>query len=465
MKVQTLAYTSCITILLLCCQLHALFAQYNRYKWQIGTGIGLMSYHGDLSYKWIDPNQELIDLLGTNPWAYSLTMGRQLTATQTLIIEGGTGHFIANDRTIDWRGNPRTDNPNYLRALNVRTQMNWWTIGWQWQLRRRQAAAARLVPIYTMGIGMTHFTPKADLYYPSDDGQQLPYYYWDDGTIRDQPQSSGTGILIAQDGIFETSLRPLQTEGANYKPYTFHLRTGLGALLRLSPRLHLTLQANLYWTATDYLDDLSGQFPQAYESETQQYASNPAGIEGLWRGHPNGKNDRYLTLFSSLYVHFGRKAQSFKMPPLMMGALSLVEPPTTQYSSGDSLAQTATTQSTPTTIAPTDNRAAKNDRSAHSAMPKPNTTIYTSALPDSSYTKKTDTSATPPAHTTSAHANTDMLKAQIAITAQQLMQAQLQYNALHKKSPERKQLKQRINQLKKRLAALKKLDKQINAAQ
>ena len=62
------------------------------------------------------------------------------------------------------------------------------------------------------GIGIYYVRPKADLFKGSVDIDNR-YFFWSDGTIRDQAQSSGQGNVIEKDGEYETDLIDCRTEG------------------------------------------------------------------------------------------------------------------------------------------------------------------------------------------------------------------------------------------------------------
>ena len=106
-------------------------------------------------------------------------------------------------------------------------------------------------------------------------------------------------------------LRKLETEGKSYSPFSVAVPFGIGAKFRLSERIVLELEYGLRKTYTDYLDDVSGNYPDnpLSLSETAADLSDRSleqnGADGTnWgtqRGNPN-KNDWYN--FSGITLTF-----------------------------------------------------------------------------------------------------------------------------------------------------------------
>ncbi len=57
------------------------------------------------------------------------------------------------------------------------------------------------------------------------------------------------------------SLRPLQTEGVAYSPVSLAIPTGLGFYFTFSKKHRIGFEATYWKTFTDYLDDISGNYP------------------------------------------------------------------------------------------------------------------------------------------------------------------------------------------------------------
>ena len=66
------------------------------------------------------------------------------------------------------------------------------------------------------GVGAFYGKPKADLFRGSI-GLDNRYFFWSDGTLRDQPEKSGNGNIIEKDGDYETDLTKWSTEPGQVK--------------------------------------------------------------------------------------------------------------------------------------------------------------------------------------------------------------------------------------------------------
>lgn len=302
-----------------------LSAQQDTYKWRIGLHGGLMNYYGDLSYKFWDTNPQLNDLLENLEYvSYGAALEKRLSQAWGLRLLYSNGEFIANDRTIDGDGNLRTGNPNFLRSLNARTEISDFSILLNYHFDNSWAFGKKAIiaPYLTAGLGWSDFSVYGDLF--TESGSR--YYYWKDNTIRDVAEGSGeTGNIIEQDGNFETNLAELNTEGVDYDSDLFHLSAGIGLKFRLSERLNLNLETIFRFTDSDYLDDVSGAFPENYASELQAYASNPANVQGTQRGDADGNDDIYSLTTLSIHYNFGRRKQAFQAPIVRTGYLPYEE--------------------------------------------------------------------------------------------------------------------------------------------
>lgn len=290
------------------------------YRWRLRLGGGVMAYYGDLSYRWQDDWRSYLDMPEQAlPWATSLSLERRLSSTFALALSGQYGYLTANDRLTDGQGNLVTDNPNFERALNFRSEM----AGAQlmlhirldngWLLPRR----SRIAPYLFVGAGMSAWQVYGDLF--RDEGQR--YYYWQDGRIRDRSELTtppDQANVITQDGDFETRLDNLRTEAeGDYESLTWHIPAGLGVDVRLTERLRLGLMAQVNYVNSDYLDDVSGAYRQDFSGDNADlaaYASNPSSQTlpaDLQRGDDQ-PNDWYGLLNLTLSYDFGVKFRNYQ---------------------------------------------------------------------------------------------------------------------------------------------------------
>jgi hypothetical protein len=132
-----------------------------------------------------------------------------------------------------------------------------------------------------------------------------------------------------------TKLRPLQTEGKSYKPIGVNIPVGAGFYFTIEKKHRVGFEINWRTTFTDYLDDISGNYPDAPPSNAATYdlsnrsdelgasaeTDNPGAYYyfmdpktntplygGQKRGDPTHK-DSYITMsFSYSYVIRGKSS-------------------------------------------------------------------------------------------------------------------------------------------------------------
>lgn len=102
----------------------------------------------------------------------------------------------------------------------------------------------------------------------------LPYLTVGVGAINFNPTRDGA------------PLQPLATEGVAYSPWSVSIPTGIGAKYNINCNWAIKGEINYHWTVTDYLDDISGNYPDA-EDQVAFY-SDPGGVSGsrIDRGNP-----------------------------------------------------------------------------------------------------------------------------------------------------------------------------------
>jgi hypothetical protein len=127
------------------------------------------------------------------------------------------------------------------------------------------------------------------------------------------------------------SLEPLKTEGVSYSRVTPVIPMGLGARLKLTPNIDLTIEGGYRKTFTDYLDDVSDKYTapdpsdpvRAYFQNPNNPAYNPAATgltnnfgAGIRRGNPKTM-DSYFLLNAKIEYYLPTSAR----PGLRKGGL------------------------------------------------------------------------------------------------------------------------------------------------
>lgn len=122
-------------------------------------------------------------------------------------------------------------------------------------------------------------------------------------------------------------LRPLQTEGVMYSPISFAIPTGLGFYFTFNKRHRIGFEATYWKTFTDYIDDISSNYPSVPPKDNlsramslrtpelgpQAYKDNPAVyLSHNWGNKRGDKTHKDAVLTMSLtYSYVIRGKSSF----------------------------------------------------------------------------------------------------------------------------------------------------------
>ena len=316
MKYSTTSYLFILVFpVLMSIQLTASAQEKTTSDWQIGFGAGYTNYSGDLSnyrirgfkdfykiYHFADYNKYYID----KP-SLSVMVHKNLTPTLGFMIQANTMSFAMSDRYRNKNGTFDTAALHYSRSLNFRTSLQ--DVGIAFTFRTNNGRFlpenAFFSPSFFLGGGVSRFKVMGDQY----DENNQPYNYRLRGNI--------------QDGTFETNLRDQLTENdekyRNVEPY---VDLGLGLNFRFSDLITLSIQSDIKFSATDYLDDVSGIYKTTYATPQQQYIAKPGynvvNPLSLQRGDNNSVNDFYINNRVMLSIGLGRKKvqKAFVAPAL-----------------------------------------------------------------------------------------------------------------------------------------------------
>ncbi len=110
-----------------------------------------------------------------------------------------------------------------------------------------------VTPYAGIGFGFLGFTPYGDLY--NNNGEL--YYYWSDGSIRNQAQNSNnmyTAKILVLNYKFTTPLDPDNT----YSHHTLIFPLQFGFNFNLLDNLNVRLGMNYYYTLSPWLDNVKG---------------------------------------------------------------------------------------------------------------------------------------------------------------------------------------------------------------
>ena len=284
--------------------------------WQLGLGLGYTNYYGDLSNYRITRFSDL-----TKTWRFadfnsyyipkpslSLLLQKKINPTLGLILQLNQVEFSMSDRYRYKGGTLAYDAPNFARSLNFSTRLRDAGIALHFTTAngRFMPENAFFYPSFFLGGGIAQFDVKGDLY----DANNNPYNY----TVQAQ----------INDGSFETNLRDAKTETQNRYANTIpYLDLGLALNFRLSNSVSLSVQSDIKYAGSDYLDDVSGQYKTNYPSAASAYIAHP-GYNNInpvtrQRGDITDMNDMYINNRLVLNIRLAshkKKAPAFRAPTI-----------------------------------------------------------------------------------------------------------------------------------------------------
>ncbi|MFC3880822.1 OmpA family protein [Algoriphagus namhaensis] len=285
-------------------------AQLHGNKFRFGLSGGVTNYLGDIRplklndfenftrlYKRYDTYSEQL--------SYQVSLEYALGNSVGLMLSAGTYQFGAGDRFVQNDGTLLTEGLNFDRALNFQTDL--YDAGLSFVFKPDNdwilSGKSFIAPYFTLGFGVQTFAVYGDLL--DADGNRYDY----------------TNPATIPDGTFETQLNDLGTETSNgYRNTTFYANLGLGVRFRITKSLEIFAQSDFKRAATDYLDDVAGEYRTVYDNDFQQYAAKPGTNlvtpENRNRGFDNRNPDWYIYHGMGIKFSFGANKKSF-VPPVI----------------------------------------------------------------------------------------------------------------------------------------------------
>jgi hypothetical protein len=266
---------------------------------EIGLSTGVTHYYGDLG-NW----DSQIQWNSTRP-AVNITFrdffnNPKRYVTRSVTMEARLSWFrIGYNEAQPTGGLSGRDLHNWQRALNFRTDLVGASAHLVLNAYREPFTPLfkqRFFMFFHMGVGLYYGRPKADLF-RGDVSLDNRYYFWDDGTIRDQPRGTAGADVVEQDGKYETDLYSWVTEGTGTaknaaispRPSPWHvgIPMGMGIRYMLTKQLSVGAEFSYYMFLSDMLDNVSERYATydeigtVYADSTQQflarYISDPTG--------------------------------------------------------------------------------------------------------------------------------------------------------------------------------------------
>ena len=150
-----------------------------------------------------------------------------------------------------------------------------------------------VLPVIGLGVEALIFRAKADM----QDAEGKKYYYWNNGSIKDLPETPGNVDLaqsIERDYTYETELRDANLDGfGKYSQISFAMPFTLGADIKVGRNLHFRLGVTYHLTFSDMLDNVSskGSGNRQGDSGKDMFLFSSAGISYKFSA-PKGKKQK-----------------------------------------------------------------------------------------------------------------------------------------------------------------------------
>ncbi len=218
------------------------------YKPVVSFSYGVLDYFGDVQNSFLSP------VIGNSAMAVNLS-----TYVDRKHYFVGNVNFMLGNLS----GNSY-DHSDLTRNLNFRTSLTSIGANVEYRFAPLIDKRALLRPYISLGAAVLNFNAKGDLM----DGNDQTYYYWQDGSIRDVPESSpDESQFLYRDYTYETDLRDWEQEEyglGDYHQTTVAFPVTLGSHFRISDRAFFSLGVSYYYALTDMLDNV------AYEGTSVQ---------------------------------------------------------------------------------------------------------------------------------------------------------------------------------------------------
>lgn len=201
----------------------------------VALGAGVLHFNGDIG-KGVG-----VTAYSTIRAGFNLTVEERPLPYLGISLTGLYGKLSASERSLDT-----------TRNLNFESKIMqgdlWLTFHFAGSIFKYDAPVD---PFIYSGVSFLSFSPYTD----RKDANGNPYYYWTDGTIRNQPENSSdilTAKVINRDYTYETSL-----DSGKYTKHTFSIPVGAGIKLRVTDNFFVNLQTTYYLTFSPNIDNYS----------------------------------------------------------------------------------------------------------------------------------------------------------------------------------------------------------------
>ncbi|MCW3075484.1 MAG: hypothetical protein JWO32_93 [Bacteroidetes bacterium] len=219
-------------------------------KPKISLGAGRLGYYGDLYQKHFQSP------LTARP-AFDLNVSQRLTRYLQLNFNVMFGKLGANENTTTRHENFQSE----IRAGGVNLLYDFGNfIPDQYKVR----------PFISVGVAGFEFLTKTDL----KDRNGNTYYYWSDGSVKDKAEGAADAqfaVDLKRDYTYETDVRERNADGfGKYREAAIAIPIGAGAIMKVTDRIDLKLNFQVFFSNTDYLDGVSNKSIGTRKGDTKK---------------------------------------------------------------------------------------------------------------------------------------------------------------------------------------------------
>jgi len=208
------------------------------FKPTISAGYGILTFYGDVGRD----NQGYSFLRGRP--GYDLRLSLPVTKGVDIHFDAIIGQLSANERFKD-------------RNLNFISDIKTFSFQLSYNFEQIRKSDSKIRPFISAGFSAFDFLSRSDL----KDANGNPYFYWNDGTIRNVAENSpnaGSAEIIIRDYNYESGIRDLNLDGFGlYRQNAYAVPVGVGINFEITRHVGLKLGSTMFFTFTNYIDNVT----------------------------------------------------------------------------------------------------------------------------------------------------------------------------------------------------------------
>lgn len=203
----------------------------------VSIGAGLLTFHGDVGKK------NLSSTLASIRAGYYFNVEQKFAGMLGVSLNATYGKIAKEQRDTVPANNLNFESPVMQFGLGLT---------FYFDNDKMMKKDFPIGPYIFTGFNYLMFDPHGDL---RNESNNLDYYYWKDGSIRDLPEVPGNEFIsktVKRDYTYETQLKDSLSD---YSRTTFTLPVGVGFAVKINPSMAITLNSAYHLAFSDYLDN------------------------------------------------------------------------------------------------------------------------------------------------------------------------------------------------------------------